>query len=313
MQEAKMQKTQREQKIVPHLWLNQDAEAAAALYTSLLPNSAILHRSHYTKIGQEMHGQKPGNLMNVDLTIDGYRMSFLNGGPAFKPTPAISYYLVLDDKSQMEPIWRALSNGGQVMMPLDAYPWSPQYGWLNDRFGVSWQLGLGKTEDIGHQRLAPCLMFVGERAGQAEAALRFYSEVFPDSEVDGVLHHDGNGVDPAGTVMHAQCRLGGETFMLMDSALPHAFDFSNGNSQMVLCSTQDEVDYYWQRLSAIPEAESCGWLQDRFGVSWQIVPQGLLEMVADPDPERAERVIAAFMPMKKLDLAAIEKAWRGNR
>ncbi len=135
-----------------------------------------------------------------------------------------------------------------------------------------------------------------------------YMALFPGSEIEGVLRHDGAGADAAGTVMHAQFRLAGETLMAMDSAGPHGFGFSEAFSLAALCADQAEIDRLWAGLSAVPEAEACGWLKDRFGVSWQIVPRGATDILAGPDRARAERAMAAFMTMKKPDLAALEAA-----
>jgi predicted 3-demethylubiquinone-9 3-methyltransferase (glyoxalase superfamily) len=299
------------QKIIPHIWFDEEAEDAARLYTALLPGSAVKRVSRYGKAGFEQHGRPEGTVMTVEFELAGYRFAGINGGPHFRPSPAISYFLVQEHEADVERLWSALLEGGQVLMPMDAYDWSPRYGWLNDRFGVSWQISLGQRADIGGQAIAPALMFVRHRAGQAEDALELYTRVFPNSHVEGILRHDGSGPDATGTVMHAQCYLNGETFMLMDSALPHDFGFTEANSQLVLCETQDEIDHYWHALSAVPEAEACGWLKDRFGVSWQIVPELLIDMMTDADRSKVDSVTEAIMQMKKLDIARIRQAYAG--
>jgi predicted 3-demethylubiquinone-9 3-methyltransferase (glyoxalase superfamily) len=152
-------------------------------------------------------------------------------------------------------------------------------------------------------------MFTGEQAGRAEEAMAHYTAVFPEAAIQGVHRYDGSGADAEGTVMHAQFTLCGETFMAMDSALEHGFGFSTANSHLVLCRDQAEIDHYWRALSAVPEAEQCGWLADRYGVSWQVAPARMIEMMTDPDPARVARVTDAFMAMKKLDLATLERAY----
>lgn len=299
------------QKIIPHLWFDGEAEAAARLYTSLIPDSRIERVSRYGKAGFERHGRPEGTVMTVAFTLGGYRLVGLNGGPQFRPTPAISYALVLEDESAVDRVWDGLAEGSYVLMPLACYDWSPKYGWLSDRFGVSWQMLIGKRSDIAGQTLAPTLMFVGDQAGRAEEAIAHYTAVFPGSRIGGIARHDASGPDPAGTVRHAQFYLNGEAFWAMDSALAHGFGFTEANSLLVLCESQEEVDHYWRALSAVPEAERCGWLKDRFGVSWQIVPAALIDMMADPDPARVARVTEAFMAMKKLDIALLECAYAG--
>jgi predicted 3-demethylubiquinone-9 3-methyltransferase (glyoxalase superfamily) len=196
-------------------------------------------------------------------------------------------------------------------MPLDRYDWSERYGWVNDRYGLSWQIMLGRRADVG-QSICPFLLFVGERHGQAEEAVRFYTSVFAGSTVDGILRHEGGGPEPAGTVKHAQFRLAGNTFMAMESALDHRFDFTEAVSFIVNCDTQDEIDHFWSALSAVPEAGQCGWLKDRFGVSWQIVPSVLPQLISGSDPEASGRVMTALLGMKKLDIGELQAAHRGN-
>lgn len=299
------------QKIIPHLWFDSEAEEAARLYASVVPGSRVGRITRYGKAGFDQHGQPEGKVMTVEFDLGGYSLVGLNAGPHFRFTPAISYFVILEAAPEVDRFWSTLIEGGGVLMPLDAYDWSPKYGWLFDRYGVSWQVALGKRGEIG-QALAPSLLFVGPQAGNAEAAIKHYTSVFPDSQVVGVLRHDGSGPDPAGTVKHAQFRLADETFMAMDSVLDHAFAFTEANSFLVLCTTQKEVDHYWSALSAVHEAEQCGWLKDRYGISWQIVPEVLMKMMTDPDQAKVERVTESFMRMKKLDIAALERAYAGR-
>lgn len=293
-------------KVIPHLWFDGAAEEAAELYTSLVPGSAIGNVSRYGKAGFEVHGQPEGTAMSVDMRLGGQPMLALNGGPNFRPTPAVSYFLNLNDRAALDHAWEKLGEGGRVHMPLAAYPWSPRYGWLDDRWGVSWQLALGEPAQTGGQALTPMLLFTGALAGQAEAAMAHYTALFPDSGIEGILRHDGSGPDPADTVMHAQFQLAGQTFMAGDSALAHDFTFTEANSLVVFCEDQAEIDQYWHALSALPEAERCGWLKDRFGLSWQIIPRQLPALLSSPDP----KVMETFMGMGRIDIAALERAAR---
>jgi len=298
-----------EQKILPHLWFDGEAEAAAQCYVGLVADSKIEEVSHYGEAGTDVHGQAAGRVMNVAFTLAGYRMLALNGGPHFRPTPAVSYFVMFEEPAALDHAWEALAADGNILMPLDAYAWSPRYGWLSDRYGVSWQLSQGRRADIGGQALAPALLFTGERAGHADAAIRHYTDIFPKSHIEGILRYDGSGNDPAGTIQHAQFYLCGETFMAMDSSLDHAFTFTEANSFLVLCDTQEEIDHFWKAMSAEPQAERCGWLKDRFGVSWQIVPRVLPQLMSEP--AAAQRVMTAFMEMGKLNIAALERASAG--
>ncbi len=302
----------RSQRITPCLWLDGNAEAAAKLYTSLFANSHIGRVSHYGKEGYEHHRQPEGRVMTLEMEIAGTQLMALNGGPMFKLNPSISLFVMLETEATVDKLWAGLADGGAALMPLDTYPWSRRYGWLNDRFGVSWQIGVAASADI-KRTITPFMMFTPPRAGEAEAAMKYYTSIFPNSTIDRVLRHAGAGPDTAGSVQHGTFRLDGEQFMAMDSAHPHPFGFNEALSFVVTCANQDEVDGYWRALLADGGTESmCGWIKDRFGVSWQIVPEAVARLMSDPDRAAAGRVMTALLGMRKLDVAALERASRGN-
>lgn len=280
-------------RITPCFWV--DAEAASEAWLAAIPDSAWVAAS---RKGPE------GPVLLAELSLAGRPVAALNGGPMFRPTPALSLTLMLPDAAAVDRVWAALAEGGEVLMELQSYDWSPRYGWLQDRFGVSWQLSV--DTGTGAPALVPTLMFTQARAGQAEAAMRHYASVFPDSGVGELHRHDGSGPDAAGTVMHGSFTLGGAGFMAFDSAGLHAFGFTEGTSLIVICEDQAEIDRYWEALSADPGAERCGWLKDRFGVSWQVVPRELPALMADL--ATAGPVTEALMEMTKIDLAALRRA-----
>ena len=222
-------------KILPYLWFDGDAEEAAALYTELVPASGVGRLKRYGKTCFEIHGQPEGKGMVVEFHLGGQAMLALNGGTRFRPTPAVSYFLTFEEAASLDRAWDALGKSGRLRMPLDTYPWSKRYGWVDDRWGMSWQLALGPPSQTGGQVVTPMLLFTRDKAGQAEAAMAHYSSIFPGSGVEGVLRHDGSGGEVAGTVMHAQFRLAGQSFMPTDSALEHDFTFTEANSFVVLC------------------------------------------------------------------------------
>jgi predicted 3-demethylubiquinone-9 3-methyltransferase (glyoxalase superfamily) len=153
------------------------------------------------------------------------------------------------------------------------------------------------------QKIVPHLWFDKE----AREAAEFYASVFPDSKVTNVTTlHD----TPSGDSDIVSFELLGQPFMAI-SAGP-LFKFNESISFIVHCDTQDEIDYYWQKLSAVPEAEQCGWLKDKYGLSWQIVPSGMETMLRSGSEEQIARVTQAFLPMKKLDIAELERAYSGQ-
>jgi len=279
------------EKITPCLWFNGQAKEAAALYCSVFADARITAQSPIV----------------TGIDVSGQSMTLLDGGPMYKPNPSISFYYICEKSEELDRTWSAFSTGGQVMMPLDKYPWAEKYGWITDRYGISWQLALGKLSDVG-QRITPCLMFTGKQYGRAEEAITCYTSIFEGSKVEGILRYGKNELpDKEGKVKHAQIVLHDQKFMLMESAQPHDFMFSEGISLTVHCETQIEIDYYWQKLTERGGEESmCGWLKDKFGVSWQIIPAILSKIMSDP--AKAGKAAKAFMAMRKLDIEQIVQA-----
>jgi predicted 3-demethylubiquinone-9 3-methyltransferase (glyoxalase superfamily) len=292
------------QKITSHLWFDRDAVQAAEFYTSAFLDSKL---NSVTKL----HGTPSGTVDIVSIDLMGQDFTLISAGPLFKFNPSISFLVACKTKKDVDELWAKLFEGGIALMELGEYPFSERYGWLQDRYGLSWQImfmgGYGILQNI-----TPTLMFTDKQCGRAEEAINFYASVFRDSEVGDILRYSkGEEPDRGGTIKHAAFRLEGMEFAAMDSARVHDIAFNEAISFIVHCETQDDIDYYWERLSADLQAEQCGWLKDRFGVSWQIVPAILDEMLQDQDGERAARVTEAFLKMKKLDIEALVKAYKG--
>lgn len=301
------------QKIIPHLWFDDQAEEAVNFYTSLFEDSAIGNVSRYGETGKEIHGQEAGTVMSVDFELADYKMIALNGGPHFTFTPAIYFFVVGETEAEVDQLWDKLSEGGTPLMPLEKYDWSEKYGWVQDRYGLTWQISLGKLEDVHGQKITPSLMYVSED-GQAEEAINLYTSLFDDSAITGLLRYGPDEDQPEDSVMHAQFRLNDrEVFMAMDSSPDNAdFTFNEAVSLLIQCETQEEIDHFWS-LSAVPEAEQCGWLKDKFGVSWQVNPTVLQEMLTDSDSEKVARVTEAFLQMRKFDIQKLQEAFEGSK
>ncbi len=289
------------QKITTHLWFDREAREAANFYVSLFPQSRI-------EGGGTLDDTPSGPVDMVSFELLGRPFQAISAGPEYKINPSVSFFITCSTKDEVDRIWARLSDGGFVMMELGTYPFSERYGWVQDRYGVSWQLSFPGGANIS-TKLTPFLLFVGGVYGRAEEAMRFWTSVFPDSHLDRVERRgedEGAGPDRPGTVNYSEFSLLGQQFGAMESAYDHQFAFNEAISFMVLCENQAEIDYYWDKLSAVPEAEQCGWLKDKFGVSWQIVPTALGELLFG-DPAKAERVTEAFMQMKKLDIATLRQ------
>ncbi len=292
------------QKIVPHLWYDKEAGEAASLYTSLFPGSSILSRS---TIGDTPSGT--AELVRIELA--GFELMLMSAGPYFKFNPSISLLVSCDSAEEVDSLHAGLSSGVELM-PLGDYPFSGRYAWVADRFGLSWQIMLADRMPRNEQRITPTLMFTGSQCGKAEKAMRTYTELFPRSSTGSIMRWvAGEEPNKAGTVKHGAFTLGGKAFAAMDSAYEHGFSFNEAVSLMVECDDQSELDRYWNALTADPASEQCGWLKDRYGVSWQIVPTVMDDMMAKGSPEAVSRVTKAFLAMKKFDIAALESAYKG--
>lgn len=161
------------------------------------------------------------------------------------------------------------------------------------------------------QRITPCLWF----DDQGEDAARFYTEIFPNSRILGIARYGEAGKEvhgrPPGSVMVVEFELDGQKFTALNGG-PH-FKFNEAISLQVMCDTQEEVDHYWDKLSAggDPRAQQCGWLKDRFGLSWQVVPRVITKLMSDPDTAKSGKAMSAVMKMKKIDIAQVERAYAG--
>lgn len=289
-------------KITPHLWFDTEAKEAAKFYTSLFKDSRI-------KSTTTLHNTPSGSVDIVTIELAEQEFMLISAGPLFKFTPAVSFLIACNTKEEVEALWKKLSAGGRALMELGEYPFSEKYGWVQDRYGLSWQVMFMGDQKI-KQKITPVLLFVGKQAGKAEDAINFWVSVFHHAKAGEILRY-GKGEEPdrEGTVKYAAFTLEGQDFGAMDSARAHNFTFNEAISFMVYCDTQQQIDYFWGRLSADPKAEQCGWLKDRYGLSWQIVPTVMDEMLSSKNQKKVARVTEEFLKMKKFDLAKLQEAY----
>ncbi|AHI21814.1 VOC family protein [Corynebacterium vitaeruminis] len=275
------------QTIVPNIWCNGNALEIGQFYADAFPKSKITGIVRYPTEGL-LDFQKPmaGQPLTVDVAIAGYKITLVNADDTFAPNPAISFMVTSPTPEATRALWDRLVAGGTVMMELGQYPFNPLYGWVEDKFGVSWQLLTDASGTAPY--IYPNFMFCGRSQNRAAEAIETYTGIFPDSAVERVVTYGemgtpANGVIEEDSVVFSTFTLAGQTFGAMDSAVKQPFDFNCGVAMLVNAHGQDEIDRYWQALSAAPEAERCGWLQDRFGVAWEIVPDNLGELMVRPN------------------------------
>jgi predicted 3-demethylubiquinone-9 3-methyltransferase (glyoxalase superfamily) len=285
--------------LCPCLWFDGHAEDAAKFYTSLFKQSALGKISHFPKAGEDVSGQKAGSVMTVEFKIENLTVLALNGGPLFKFTPAMSFFVWCESEAEVDRLWSKLSDGGEARMALGAYPWSEKYGWVMDKFGVNWQLNLASHR----QKIAPALLFVDKLFGRGEAALKLYASLFPNAEI-GVITRD----EKAKSVAYSVLSIGGQDLVLMEGAGEHGFTFNEAFSLMVYCKDQNEIDHYWNSLiSGGGSPAPCGWLKDEFAVSWQIVPDFMRDAICGPGD--TENMMNEMYKMQKLDYRRLNEAY----
>lgn len=312
------------QKIIPSLWFDKNCEEAMNFYVSVFSKlsgkkeeSKIISILRYEK-GMETPGieEMEGKILTGIFELAGFRFMALDGGPIFEFNPSVSFFLNFDpsqDKNasaNIDKFWKEISKDGKVLMEFQKYPFSEKYGWCEDKFGLSWQLILTNPEGDDRPFIVPSLMFVGDMAGKAEEAVEFYLQVFNNSK-KGSFNRYPKGMEPdkEGTIMFSDFMIENQWFAAMDSAQKHKFSFNEAISFLVNCKDQKEVDRFWETLSFVPESEQCGWLKDKFGVSWQIVPTDMGKMLSDSDRERLKRVLNEMLKMKKIVIADLEKVY----
>ena len=274
--------------IYPCIWFDGQAKAAAEFYCPLFKNSKITSE----------------NPMVVMFELNGTKMMGLNGGPQFKITPAISFFVLCESIEDTNGLWDKLIDGGKALIPIDKQAWSERYGWLQDKFGLTWQISVvNKAGD--KQKITPSLLFTGKQFGRAKEAIDHYTSIFENSATDNLIPYPGGDTN-AGKVMFSEFNLNKYQVIAMDGPGEHNYTFNEGVSFVVNCETQKEIDHYWNKLCEGGAESMCGWLVDKFGVSWQIVPANLGKLMNNP--VKSQKVMQALLKMRKLDIETLENA-----
>lgn len=297
------------QRITPNIWFQGNAQEAVQFYTAAFGHgSEVLDTVFYPETGlPDFQRDLAGQMLVADFSLRGYRLTAINADEQFVPTPATSFMLNFDPlqypdvdaaRTDLQELWQHLAARGQVLMPLQEYEFSGLYGWVLDRYGVSWQLILTDPDGDPRPFMIPALMFGGAHQNQASAAVEYWTGLFPNSSIGiQVRYPEPTGPATTASLMFSDFALDGQWFVAMDSAVEQDATFNEAVSLLVVCEDQAEIDYYWEALSAVPDAEQCGWCKDRFGVSWQIVPDEMDQLMTRPG------AYANMLSMKKLVIA----------
>jgi predicted 3-demethylubiquinone-9 3-methyltransferase (glyoxalase superfamily) len=275
--------------ILPYLCFNTGLEEAVELYTQLFPNSTIKNKISFPNLSSP-----DSKILSISFQLWGQDFLALSGGPTFSFTPAISFFVSCNTPQEVDKYWTTLSKDGEILMDLGQYPFNQRYGWCNDRFGLSWQISLTKNS----QRITPFVMFIGENYGKAQEAIDFYTHIFPKSNIV-------NPDDKRFTLYDLE-------FRIFENNFPHTFHLTPAISFYVSCDTQEEIDQYWYQLSEHGEQQMCGWLKDKYGISWQIIPSNFEHYVLDNDEKRRKRVFDKILSMKKIEMNTLIRAFEQN-
>lgn len=289
-------------KITPNLWFNHNAQEAVDFYLSVFPDSKTISTVYYPKSTEEgladFQKDLAGKVLTTDFDIMGFRFVAINAGPEFTPNPSISFFITLDSKEEIDELWGKLTNGGKELMALTKYPFSQYYGWVQDKYNVSWQLILNNPEGDWRPKVIPSLLFTQDKNSKAEEAITFYASIFENVKIGQLVHRaEDDPMAKVGTLLFGDFKLENTWIAAMDGGAGHNFTFSEGVSLLISCKDQAEIDYYWEKLSSVKESEQCGWCKDKYGLSWQIMPENMEELMKNPG------AFAKLMNMHKINIA----------
>ncbi len=286
-------------KIIPHLWFSDNGQEAIGFYTGLFKESSL--RDLRVLPGNEFENVK---VMSFELM--NTPMMAIEAVSTFQFNASFSYYVYCGSDSEVQRLYNVLSENGNVVFPVGNYPWSSCYAWVVDKYGLSWQLDQDdiKTE----QKIVPTLMFSNQFSSSVAAYTEILKNIFPAFKLMVTAPYPVEQSPSEGALLFAQVKIAGFVINLMSSHHSQNFEFNESNSLMVYCQDQDEIDYYWNCLAENGMMQACGWLKDQFGVSWQIVPAKLDEMIFQTDQIQLKELTDVMLKMVKLDVGVLERA-----
>jgi predicted 3-demethylubiquinone-9 3-methyltransferase (glyoxalase superfamily) len=276
--------------IYPCLWFDHNALEVVEYYQTIFDEVRVLYNTS----------------MVLTFEINGTKFMGLNGGPQFKFTSAVSYFVYCGgSKEKIDSLYEALSDGGKIVFPLEKYDWSPRYAWVEDMYGVNWQLDIEPINS--EQKIVPCLLFGNAIISKVGEAMLHYTGIFRDSMVLMQWPFPKEMNQPDGALLFAQFKLNNFIMNAMSSPNPLSYGFSEASSFVVECDTQEDIDHYWNRLLEGGGKESmCGWLQDKYGLWWQIVPSELPDLMSNPNT--MNQVSQVVLRSKKFNLKELREA-----
>ncbi len=296
-------------KITPFLWFEKNMKEITDFYISVFPGTRLLGA------GGELDNTPSGTVQMASLEIFGTKFDLMTAGPYLPFNPTVSFIIFCENTDEVDMLWEKLSKTGKVLMDIAAYPFAEKYGWVQDQYGVSWQIMFASSmKDLKSlQKVTPTLMFAGDVCGRAEEAVNFYTSVFHNSSINYSMPYDGSEPvdDVRAKIKHAGITIENFHVTIMDSGKKSPLSFEQAISFVISCDSQEEIDYYWTKLTDGGKEIQCGWLNDKFGFPWQVVPSAMGKMMSQGSKEQIARVTEAFLKMKKFDIKTLEEAYKG--
>ncbi len=296
------------QKIACMLWFENQAEKAVEYYIELFPNSKIGFKTYQSsKDYQHIHNHEK-ELLTIEFWLDGFHFIALNGGPKYSVNPSVSFYAAYENEFFIDEIWAKLADQGTVLLPFENHELSSKYGKLIDRFDVTWHFALAERKDIREDRITPYLTFINQQHGKASEAVDYYVSIFKNAaRNESIYYTENDSPEISGNARNIHFTLENQHFMAMDSSIFHLYDFCEAVSFIIFCDNQEEIDYYQDKLCEGGEAQTGGWLKDRYGLSWQVIPKMFFEILYLQNPVLSQEILKAVMNMKKFSLTELTR------
>jgi len=286
--------------IIPHLWFDTEAAEAAEFYLSVFPDA--------TKRSQTVIKDTPsGDCDFLHIELFGQEFMLISAGPYFTVNDSISFLIDCESDQEAFELYTKLLDDPEPLRMIDEIDFS-EIQWINDRYGISWMIQCSSTNP--KRRISPVLQFVGSLCGKMEEAVDFYVSTFNDASIVSTTYTVNDG-GIGESIFHEiiAFTLEGRSFFAMEKFTVDEMPFNEAVSLLIECETQKEIDKYWTSLSAVPEAEQCGWLKDKYGLSWQVSPRIMNEMMLDDNDERLNAVTQSILQMKKLDMDELQRVY----
>ena len=286
---------QTKQNTLVHLWFKgEDLKNAVDKYTKIFENSKILRSINF---------DTPFDTTAdcIEFTLGGRVFQAINAEPAFEFNNSFSFVVMCPSQEDLNTKWTNLiSNGGKEIMPLEKTDFAECYGILEDEFGLTWHVFLDGQMHFDFE-VVPVMMYP---QGKTKEALEFYSTVFKDFAINFVDYLD----EEKNNIIFSCFTINGSDYFAWDNLEEVDYPFNESTSIMIECETQEEIDYYWDKLSADKNDGQCGWTKDRFGLSWQIIPKYVNEVFFNQGKEKYNKISSAMLEMKKLDIEKLKQA-----